>query len=39
MEERVDVDREQRSTSAEKTMRPPAIVSTAPANPGIKHCN
>ena len=39
MVERVDVDRERRSTSTKKTMQPSAIVSTAPANPGIKHCN
>ena len=39
MVENVDVDREQRSTSTETTMRTPTIVSTTPANPGIKHCN
>ena len=40
MAEHVDVpDREWRSTSTETTMRPPANVSTAPTNPGIKHCN
>jgi hypothetical protein len=39
MAEHVDVDQEQRSTNTETTMRPQAIVSTTPANPGIKHCN
>jgi len=39
MVERVDADQEWRSTSAETTMRPSAIVSIAPTNPSIKHCN
>lgn len=38
-DEDVDADRGRRSTIAEATMRPPTTVSTAQANPGIKHFN
>lgn len=34
-----DADRERRSTSVETTMWPPAIVSTAPANPVDAHAH